>query len=343
MELVSISTDEDGYDKRSTCDTKFDRHRNAMNGKRQTSENDTKDNSYEYSRDVRSLKTLDRVTHHRCHPVDCVLWSDCHDSVAHLKSKAWTCEDIHSLTCHSSHVYAVDTWEMHLSQSLSVDRRTGNEYSLAYHRFILFIPVNFNLRSDESVDRLGIILCTNDEEQVSHMESAFACRNRHVAFMKYACTYKIPVEEFMNLFYRAVFKIRVGDLEVHHVRFHRCILNFLLFQLLFFTFKLHPADISDGDSSANNTEHAKRVCAGISVCNLRYLSGREDCRQSLIGGTKARSVGHGSIERSNHHWQVVVVACVEENEIACEHNCDIKQDHACRQGVKRNATFSETF
>ena len=147
----------------------------------------------------------------------------------------------------------------------------------------------------------------------------------------------------MNLFYRAVFKIRVGDLEVHHVRFHRCILSFLLFQLLFFIFKLHPADISDSDSSANNTEHAKRVCAGISVCNLRYLSGREDCRQSLIGSTKARSVGHGSIERSNHHWQVVVVACVEENEIACEHNCDIKQDQACRQDVKRNTTFSETF
>ena len=79
------------------------------------------------------------------------------------------------------------------------------------------------------------------------------------------------------------------------------------FQFLFLSLEVCLRDEPYEDCRADDAEHAERVCAGISVGNLRYLAVGEDGCQGLIGGTKARGVGDGAIEHAYHHRQVGLV------------------------------------
>ena len=88
--------------------------------------------------------------------------------------------------------------------------------------------------------------------------------------------------------------------------------------------------------------HTEWISAGITVGNTWGTIG-EDTEQRLVGGTKTWRIGDGSIECTHHHWQVVGVAGIEEEIIACEHHTDIEEYRSRRQQVERHTAFLEAF
>ena len=164
-----------------------------------------------------------------------------------------------------------------------------------------------------------------------------------MSVVKQSRAYEVTVEEVVNLKDGATGKIGVGHLQVHLMRFYVSVLCVSLFKILLLLVERDAADESQCDSGTDDTEHTKRIGTGISRSNLRRTTVGEHRTERLVGGTKSRSVGDGSVHRTHHHWQVDRVACVEEDEIAGEHHCHIEQHCTYREHVERDAALAEAL
>ena len=65
--------------------------------------------------------------------------------------------------------------------------------------------------------------------------------------------------------------------------------------------------------------------------------------EGLVGSSKSGRVGHSSIERSNHHGEVGLVAGVEEEVVASKHHGNVEQNHGCGEQVERDAALAEAL
>ena len=77
--------------------------------------------------------------------------------------------------------------EVHLTQCLTVHLRTGNDDSSGYevlNLILLAVPLSIDLRTDESLDSLGISLCTNHEQLVAYLEGCLAVRDAHLSVVE---------------------------------------------------------------------------------------------------------------------------------------------------------------
>ena len=152
---------------------------------------------------------------------------------------------------------------MHAAQCLAVDRRARDQYSLAHHRFILFLPVDVFDGADKGSNGLRVVFSANDVEFVAYMEQSVAVGYAHMAIMKDACTHKITVQEVVHLHHGLALKIRVANLQCHDVRFHGCVLSLLFIQFLLFLVQTHMAQIPHGNGGSDDAQHTKGIGTGI--------------------------------------------------------------------------------
>ena len=130
MNLVAITTNKDGDDKRTTSQTQFYRYRHARNSYWEHTEDKSDEDTNKDGCDVWRIQTADRVTHLASHIVYCILRTNNHNAVAHLQRQGRRCEDVHTVTCYASYVYAINTREVERSQSLAVYLWIGNNNAL---------------------------------------------------------------------------------------------------------------------------------------------------------------------------------------------------------------------
>ena len=62
---------------------------------------------------------------------------------------------------------------------------------------------------------------------------------------------------------------------------------------------IYPADIADDNHGKDDTDNSQRIGTGIPHCNFRTRI--IQLRQSLVGRTKSRSIGHSSAKHTDHH------------------------------------------
>ena len=122
-----------------------------------------------------------------------------------------------------------------------------------------------------------------------------------------------------------------------------CSIAFLCLKILLFVLELNAADVSDGYSSTDNADYAKRICTSITVCDSRNVSVREDCTKRFISSTETRSISHSTIHGTNHHRKIDWVCRVEEDVVTCKHHKHIEENVACSENVKLHTTFTETL
>ena len=229
-----------------------------------------------------------------------------------------------------------------LSERLAVHRRTGHQHALAHQWLVLLLPVNLYLRTDEGDDGLRIGLGANHIELVADMEDSVAVGKAHMSVVQNARANEVAVQEVVHLHQRLALQIGIRYLHVHLMGLHVGVLAFKPFQVLFFFLQTNPADIAHGNRGTDDAHHTERIGTGITRCYLRQIAA-ENGIERLVGRTKTRSVGHGTIERTHHHWQVMGIAGVEENVVASEHHQDIKQNGRSSQQVQFYTRRSETL
>ena len=232
---------------------------------------------------------------------------------------------------------------MQSAERLSVDAWAGDKYSLAHHWLVLLLPVNLYLWSDECYNRLGISLRAHHEQLVAHMEYGVSVRNAYVAFVQDARANEVTVQEIMHLQQCLSLKIGVGHLDVHLVRLNVCVLAGLTLKVFLLLVQFYLAYISHENGRTNDAYYAERISTCVSAGYLRQVAVAENIVHRLVGSTQTRRVCDGAIERSHHHWQVVRVAGVEENKVACEHHSDVKHNACCCQSVEFHSRGSKTL
>ena len=197
MHTVSETPNEDGNDKRTTCQTKLQRYRHLWNGDWKTTEEYTNDDTYEDGCDVWSVQTLLRVTHQFGNTVHILFWSDNHDTVTNVEVVVTTGKKFHTLACDTCHIDAIDRTKMHLSQCLSVHRTVCYDDASTDHWLwlVLFMPVNNYLRTNESLDGCSVTFGRNDENLIIHLEDSVTVWHLQLAFMHDTCADNVTVKE----------------------------------------------------------------------------------------------------------------------------------------------------
>ena len=121
------------------------------------------------------------------------------------------------------------------------------------------------------------------------------------------------------------------------------ILCLLLFQLSLFFIQTHMGNIAYQDGCPYDSQHTKRIGTCIAIGYLRDITVGEDRLKSLIRCTQTWGVGHGTIQGSHQHRQVVRVTCIKEGIITAKHHQHIQHDgHGCQQ-IKFHPALAKTL
>ncbi|CDD48403.1 uncharacterized protein BN800_01404 [Bacteroides sp. CAG:875] len=285
------------------------------------------------------VQTAQLVTQQISHPLDGILRTNHHYTVAHLQTQLTSGKQVHTRTVDTSHVHPIHAAEVKFSQGFSVDVRLCHQYTTGNHRFVLLIggiPILFNFRTDESHDSFRIIFGTYQKHAVAQTKHRTGIRRNHVSVLDDACTHKITRQEILYLRQCLAAQSLVLHLQGDGVRLHVGIC--LLFFLDFLTVLLHiyPADITDDDHGKNNTHYAQRISAGISHGNFRTLI--MQLLQGLVGRTKSRSVGHCSTKDTHHHRNINPAL---QGKIQNQCYCNVQEHNSHRQQVERDTPSLE--
>ena len=125
--------------------------------------------------------------------------------------------------------------------------------------------------------------------------------------------------------------------QVHQVRLG-CSALFMAVQVLLLCLQLYAADIAYCYRRANDAHHAEGIGAGITVGD-GWRRSSSDARQSFCGSTKSRGICHGTIQRTNHHREIVRVCCIKESKVAHKHRYNVKQYKPYRKQVEPHASL----
>ena len=153
----------------------------------------------------------------------------------------------------------------------------------------------------------------------------------------------VVVEELRDLLQRTASDIGVGHTDIHGVGLCVRVFLLILLELRFLSVEVDATDVAHGDGGCDDAQHAQRVGAGVARCYLGHFAFGKYAVEGLVGGSKSRSVGHGSIERAHHHGEVVRVARVEEAVVAGEHDSNVEQDDQARHQVEFDTAFAEAL
>ena len=120
----------------------------------------------------------------------------------------------------------------------------------------------------------------------------------------------------------------------------------LLVEVFLLFLEVHFEDDAYEDDAADDADHSERVGASVAVGYDGHTSlegvNLVDLLKGCIGSTEARSVGHGSAERADHHGQIVdgrndaTQAVVED-----EHHGYVEHDDARRYAIGLQASLLE--
>ena len=148
------------------------------------------------------VQTFQLVTQHTRHTLDGILRTYHHDAVAHLQGQATCRKQVHTRTVDARHVHAIHAAEMQLTHRLTVDRRLRHQDTARHHRLvfrILVFPIDFNLRTDESLDSFRIVFGAYDVHLISDMKHGFRCRDMHFTVLQDTRTYQVTRQEVLQL------------------------------------------------------------------------------------------------------------------------------------------------
>ena len=110
---------------------------------------------------------------------------------------------------------------MNLSETLTVHCSVGDENLAAHHwlRLLILNPVGIDSRTDESLNGLGIALSASYKHLVAHLKFSVPLREAQLTVVQYTRADDIAVEELRNLLQCAPCDIRIGNFQIHHMRF----------------------------------------------------------------------------------------------------------------------------
>ena len=174
------------------------------------------------------------------------------------------------------------------------------------------------------------------------MEDGIAIRNAQLAFVYQSRHNEVTVQEIVHLQQGLSFQILVGYFQMHLVRLLGRVGIFHGLQLLLFLLQFHFAEVAHENGSADDAQHTQRIGTGVGRCYLGSVRA-EDRAQCFVGSTETRRVRDGTIERAHHHGKRLVVAGIEEDEVAGKHHEDVQQDASSGQPVELDARLAETF
>ena len=223
MNLITITTNKNSDNQRTTSQTKLYWYRHARNCYWEHTEDKSDEDTNEDGCDVWCIQAADRVTHLACYIVNSILRTNNHDAVANLQRQSRRCEDVHSVTCYASYVNTVDAREVQRCKCLTVYLRIGNNNTLRNHWLILLLEVDVELRSDKGSDSLLIGLGTNNQHLIAKVEDSIAVRDKQLTLVNQTRYYEVTIQEVVNLQQSLSLQIFICYLKVHLVRLLVCI------------------------------------------------------------------------------------------------------------------------
>ena len=124
--------------------------------------------------------------------------------------------------------------------------------------------------SYECLDGFHVFFGAHNVQLVAVLKHDVAVGNYEFIATEYGGANEVTPQEVAHFLHVFAHERVVGYKERHRVRLCVCVVVVLLFEVFVFLFQIHVAYISYDHRGTYYSEHAERVCTGVSVGYLRY-------------------------------------------------------------------------
>ena len=225
---------------------------------------------------------------------------------------------------------------MKFTQTLAVHLRLSDQDTTGNHRYILLLPIDLNLRADESDNGFSIVFRTHHQHLIAHVEDCITIGDAYVSILKNTRNDEIASHKILDLQQCLSVQGFIMHFQMHTIRGEMRVGRLLLDQLFFLLLQVDATKQAHQDDGTDDAQHTQRIGTSIPHRYLRTIVAQ--LRQGFVGRTKPRCIGHGTTKDTYHHREFHASA-----QAIIEGQCyrDIQQDDTYRHHVHRHAPFLE--
>lgn len=166
LDFVSKTSEQNGDDEWSACQSEFCRHRHSGEINRNASCQNTYKNTEKDGNDMRFVQSLQGVAKQGFHLFYGVEFAYHHYAVAHLQHKVGTPEQVDARTIDARDVDAVERTQVQVADGFAVDVVLRDDNASRYELRVLSLPFHFGGFAEESHNGFKIVFRGDNQNRV---------------------------------------------------------------------------------------------------------------------------------------------------------------------------------